>query len=92
MLIEGIGRASPIEEPEACIYGYGAVRFLTNAVISPTASANRNAFDGARDRHITLGRRLAHHGAVPLMVLHLKMINEMVRQNSLTNSEKLCKV
>ncbi|XP_055905580.1 armadillo repeat-containing protein 2 [Eupeodes corollae] len=30
LLIDGLGRASPLDEPEACIYGYGAVRFLTS--------------------------------------------------------------
>lgn len=29
LLIDGLGRASPLEDPEACIYGYGAIRFLT---------------------------------------------------------------
>lgn len=75
LLIEGIGRASPIEDPEACIYGYGAVRFLTNAIVSSSGS-NGNAAD--RKKHKTLGRRLARHGVVPLMVLHLQIVNEAV--------------
>lgn len=29
LLVDGLGRASPLEDPEACIYGYGAIRFLT---------------------------------------------------------------
>lgn len=75
LLIEGIGRASPIEEPEACVYGYGAVRFLTNAVVStrrPSTPTDQS-----------IGRRLARHGAVPLMVLHLQMINEAVNECTL---------
>ncbi|XP_055855262.1 armadillo repeat-containing protein 2 [Episyrphus balteatus] len=30
LLTDGLGRASPLDEPEACIYGYGAMRFLTS--------------------------------------------------------------
>lgn len=75
LLIEGIGRASPIEDPEACIYGYGAVRFLTNAIVS-SSGGNGNGAD--RKKHKTLGRRLARHGVVPLMVLHLQIVNEAV--------------
>lgn len=75
LLIEGIGRASPIEDPEACIYGYGAVRFLTNAVVSLSGS-NGNGVN--RKKYKTLGRRLARHGVVPLMILHLQIVNEAV--------------
>lgn len=76
LLVEGIGRASPIEDPEACIYGYGAVRFLTNAIVSSSGS---NVNGTERKKHQTLGRRLARHGVVPLMVLHLQIVNEAVR-------------
>lgn len=79
LLIEGIGRASPIEEPEACIYGYGAVRFLTNAIVSTRRPSTPT--------ENSIGRRLARHGAVPLMVLHLQMINEAVNKlHSLRNA------
>lgn len=27
--MEALGRASPLEDAEACIYGYGALKFLT---------------------------------------------------------------
>lgn len=27
--MESLGRASPLEDAEACIYGYGALKFLT---------------------------------------------------------------
>lgn len=76
-MIEGIGRASPIEDPEACIYGYGAVRFLTNAIVT---SSGGNGIGANRKKHKTLGRRLARHGVVPLMVLHLQIVNEAVSE------------
>lgn len=79
-----MGRASPIEDPEACIYGYGAVRFLTNALVSSSIPSpkmcNGTVGSGAANAntHKTLGCRLARHGVIPLMILHLKMINEAV--------------
>lgn len=78
LLIEGLGRASPTEDPEACIYGYGAVRFLANAVVSSNSYSNNIATAISAEKHKTLGRRLARHGAIPLMILHLQMINEAV--------------
>lgn len=149
-----MGRASPIEDAEACIYGYGAVRFLANAVLStpvatpttktPTGKLATSATgtiglsgsggDGggggvgegmeaiqagggtkaiavptkttdmkstttaqpqppntinrqsqqfvlatATKKQKTLACRLIGHGAIPLMVLHLQMINAAVR-------------
>ncbi|XP_059619203.1 armadillo repeat-containing protein 2 [Phlebotomus argentipes] len=74
LLIEGLGRASPLEEPEACIYGYGAVRFLASA------NQHHNSGKGAKRectmRYKSLAYRLARHGAIDLMVLHLQMLNE----------------
>lgn len=29
LFVEALGRASPLEDAEACIYGYGALKFLT---------------------------------------------------------------
>lgn len=90
-MVDGLGRASPIEDPEACIYGYGAVRFLANASASVTTSAscgkisaNGNRFSAEKtssaQKHKTLAQRLARHGAIPLMILHMQMINETVSQ------------
>jgi armadillo repeat-containing protein 2 len=81
LLIDGLGRASPHDDPEACIYGYGAIRFLANSAIS----TNRNSsFKSLVEEKITkvqqkqksLAYRLARHGAVQLMILHLQMLNE----------------
>lgn len=92
LLIDGLGRASPVEDPEACIYGYGAVRFLANAAISPASitsasggkiSAKANQISTEKmttaQKHKSLAQRLVRHGAIPLMILHLQMINETVR-------------
>lgn len=78
LLIDGLGRASPLEEPEACIYGYGAVRFLANATISTPKDATPNSGAGCRQKQKSISQRLARHGAVQLMVLHLQMLNEAV--------------
>lgn len=48
LLIDGLGRASPLEDPEACIYGYGSIRFLTcstnqeRAELTAIKDLNRN--------------------------------------------------
>ncbi|KAH8411619.1 hypothetical protein KR215_007497 [Drosophila sulfurigaster] len=104
LLIDGLGHASPLDEPEACIYAYGCIRFLTASsaqerddalnrnwasgfeapLPSPTTAAltaaaavlkpetNHRKLSGQQ----TLVSRLARHGAVDLMVLHLQMLNE----------------
>lgn len=78
LLIDGLGRASPIDDSEACIYGYGAVRFLANAIVSNCGSPNSKPDSPTALKHKTLAQRLACHGAIPLMILHLQMINEAV--------------
>lgn len=79
LLIEGLGRASPVEEPEACVYGYGAVRFLANSHLLTTGS-------DASKRNKCLAYRLAHHGAVQLMVVHLQILNEAGREEALSGA------
>uniref|UniRef100_A0A182P618 Armadillo repeat-containing protein 2 n=1 Tax=Anopheles epiroticus TaxID=199890 RepID=A0A182P618_9DIPT len=84
LLVDGLGRASPIEDSEACIYGYGAVRFLTgssNGSNSAQAGGNE-ACNNVR----SLSARLARHGLCQLMVLHLKMINEIASTAQLSGS------
>lgn len=79
-LIDGLGRASPIEDDEAMVYGYCAVRFLANAEIPMLTSANRNpSTETPVKKSKTLACRLIRHGALPLMILHLQMINEAVK-------------
>ncbi|XP_058461256.1 armadillo repeat-containing protein 2 [Malaya genurostris] len=84
LLVDGLGRASPSDEPEACIYGYGAIRFLAGSVGSVV---QKNKLEIAREhssRQKSLAFRLARHGLVQLMVLHLKMLNEMGSTKKLT--------
>lgn len=117
LLIDGLGRASPLDDPEACIYGYGSIRFLTSsagqvrneataikdinknwseywdappkpatapASFYTTSEAGKNHFKQLMQkenfkklcRQNTLVERLANHGAVDLMVLHLQILNE----------------
>lgn len=76
LLIEGLGRASPIEEPEACIYGYGAVRFL--ASMSMKDSDETNASSSGKVRSKTVSQRLVRQGVMQLMILHLQILNEFV--------------
>lgn len=106
LLIDGLGRASPIEDAEACIYGYGAVRFLANAIVCTTSATpptpttpndiNRQSQPfilATTKKQKTLACRLIGHGAIPLMILHLQMINAAVRitrlQTTTTISTKL---
>lgn len=76
MLIEGLGRASPIDEPEACIYGYGAVRFLASMSIKDTDDTNASSSGKIRTK--TVSQRLVRQGAMQLMILHLQILNEFV--------------
>ncbi|XP_030572910.1 armadillo repeat-containing protein 2 [Drosophila novamexicana] len=106
LLIDGLGHASPLDDPEACIYAYGCIRFLTASSAQERDDAlNRNWAAGFEEllpptiaaatvltttetrtttlqdsRKLngqqTLVSRLARHGAVELMILHLQMLNE----------------
>lgn len=100
LLIDGLGNASPLDEPEACIYAYGCIRFLTASSAQDRDDAlNRNWAAGLEEPLLpatiaavtaltsasdlrklngqqTLVSRLARHGAVDLMILHLQMLNE----------------
>nr|XP_014088411.2 armadillo repeat-containing protein 2 [Bactrocera oleae] len=122
LLIDGLGRASPLDDPEACIYGYGSIRFLTTSTeqerdaeaLLPSKDTNRNCTEcwelprkpatapapgsdtkqaleqSQQDRYKklskqnTLVERLARHGAVELMVLHLQILNEAGATQKLT--------
>lgn len=106
LLIDGLGHASPLDDPEACIYAYGCIRFLTAssaqerddalnrnwaagfeellpptiaaATVLTTTEARTTALQDSRklNGQQTLVSRLARHGAVELMILHLQMLNE----------------
>jgi armadillo repeat-containing protein 2 len=81
LLIDGLGRASPHDDPEACIYGYGAIRFLANSAISTNLNSSfkslvEEKITKVQQKQKSLAYRLARHGAVQLMILHLQMLNE----------------
>lgn len=76
LLIDGLGRASPIDDSETCIYGYGTVRFLSN-------SSKQYLIDKKEKKSYTLAERLCIHGAIQLMVLHLQILNEYASVNKL---------
>lgn len=108
LLIDGLGHASPLDEPEACIYAYGCIRFLTASsaqerddalnhnwsasggleepptpatlapatLVAATAISSSSSAQPPDPRKLTLVARLARHGAVELMILHLQMLNE----------------
>uniref|UniRef100_A0A182M076 Armadillo repeat-containing protein 2 n=1 Tax=Anopheles culicifacies TaxID=139723 RepID=A0A182M076_9DIPT len=86
LLVDGLGRASPIDDSEACIYGYGAVRFLTGSSNGSNTTANSGAevVDYLPQRSLAV--RLAKQGLCQLMVLHLKMINEIASTTQLSGS------
>uniref|UniRef100_A0A182KHK2 WAPL domain-containing protein n=1 Tax=Anopheles christyi TaxID=43041 RepID=A0A182KHK2_9DIPT len=85
LLVDGLGRASPIDDSEACIYGYGAVRFLTGSSNNGPNSATVNGAEAASNVR-SLAIRLAKQGLCQLMVLHLKMINEIASTTQLSGS------
>lgn len=114
LLIDGLGNASPLDEPEACIYAYGCIRFLTASSAQERDDAlNRNWAAGLEEPlkppptpatiaaatvlspapdlqklngQQTLVSRLARHGAVDLMILHLQMLNEAGATRKLSGS------
>uniref|UniRef100_A0A182TBU1 Armadillo repeat-containing protein 2 n=1 Tax=Anopheles maculatus TaxID=74869 RepID=A0A182TBU1_9DIPT len=87
LLVDGLGRASPIDDSEACIYGYGAVRFLTGSSNASSITATSNGTEvGDCGLQRSLAVRLAKQGLCQLMVLHLKMINEIASTTQLSGS------
>ncbi|KAF7271472.1 hypothetical protein GWI33_015641 [Rhynchophorus ferrugineus] len=55
LFLDALGRSSPMDDAEACIYGYGAIKFLT--------------------MNSKLLEKILGLGILPLMVLHIKLIN-----------------
>ncbi|XP_053686252.1 armadillo repeat-containing protein 2 [Sabethes cyaneus] len=76
LLVDGLGRASPVDEPEACIYGYGAIRFLAGSAASSMQKSKADNLS-RETKQKSLAFRLARHGLVQLIILHLKMLNEL---------------
>ncbi|XP_030747859.1 armadillo repeat-containing protein 2 isoform X2 [Sitophilus oryzae] len=55
LFLDALGRSSPIDDAEACVYGYGSIKFLT--------------------MNSKLMEKILDLGILPLMVLHIKLIN-----------------
>ncbi|CAG9771352.1 unnamed protein product [Ceutorhynchus assimilis] len=55
LFLDALGRSSPIDDAEACVYAYGALKFLT--------------------MNSKLLQKVLDLGILPLMVLHIKLIN-----------------
>ncbi|XP_050309639.1 armadillo repeat-containing protein 2 isoform X2 [Anthonomus grandis grandis] len=55
LFLDALGRSSPLDDAEACVYAYGALKFLT--------------MNGQ------LLQKVVELGILPLMVLHIKIIN-----------------
>jgi hypothetical protein len=87
LLVDGLGRASPTEEPEACIYGYGAIRFLATA---NTNTLNKKSRENDGKTKVTIPKakslayRLARHGIIQLMIIHLQILNESGSRSKLS--------
>ncbi|KAK9693613.1 hypothetical protein QE152_g34085 [Popillia japonica] len=63
LFVDAIGRCSPLDDSEACVYGYGSIKFLT---------MNSN-----------LLQKILSLGILPLMVLHVKIINNAKIEKSI---------
>ncbi|ERL91825.1 armadillo repeat-containing protein 2 isoform X1 [Dendroctonus ponderosae] len=55
LFLDALGRSSPMDDAEACVYAYGALKFLT--------------------MNVKLLEKVLDLGILPLMVLHIKLIN-----------------
>uniref|UniRef100_A0A182JG96 Armadillo repeat-containing protein 2 n=1 Tax=Anopheles atroparvus TaxID=41427 RepID=A0A182JG96_ANOAO len=87
LLVDGLGRASPIDDPEACIYGYGAVRFLAGSSNgTPNGTQPEKFYPPEASSQQSLVFRLVKHGLYQLMVLHMKIINEAATTRRLSGS------
>jgi armadillo repeat-containing protein 2 len=81
LLVEALGKVTPTADgdPEAAIYGYGAIRFLALAN-SNTLNTKKNENGENKtikvSKHKSLAYRLVKHGIVQLMIVHLQILNE----------------
>lgn len=88
LLVEALGKANPTSDgdPEACIYGYGAIRFLATANSNTLLKKSEHAESKTVkvSKHKSLAYRLVKCGIIQLMVVHLQIINEF------GSTSKLC--
>lgn len=80
LLVEALGKVTPTAdgEPEAAIYGYGAIRFLATANSNTLSKKTENAESKTIkvSKHKSLAYRLVKHGIIQLMIVHLQLLNE----------------
>lgn len=80
LLVEALGKVTPTTEgdPEACIYGYGAIRFLATANSNTLSKKTENTESKTIkvSKHKSLAYRLVKHGIIQLMIVHLQILNE----------------
>ncbi|XP_070490786.1 armadillo repeat-containing protein 2 [Chironomus tepperi] len=87
LLVDALGRVNPTAEgePEAAIYGYGAIRFLATANLNTLSKKTENV-EGKTikiSKQKSLAYRLVRHGIIQLMIVHLQIINEHGSTNKL---------
>lgn len=81
LLVEALGKVTPMlpdGDPEACIYGYGAIRFLATANSNTLSkkSVNTTSKTIKVSKQKSLAYRLVKHGIIQLMIVHLQILNE----------------
>lgn len=89
LLVDALGKVTPTADgdPEAAIYGYGAIRFLATANSNTLNSKKTFAESGKTikiSKHKSLAYRLVKHGIIQLMIVHLQILNEF------GSTSKLC--
>lgn len=80
LLVEALGKVTPTADgdPEAAIYGYGAIRFLATANSNTLSKKTENSESKTIkvSKHKSLAYRLVKHGIIQLMIVHLQILNE----------------
>ena len=82
LLVDALGKVTPTADgdPEAAIYGYGAIRFLATANSNTLNSKKSEKLDSGKtikiSKHKSLAYRLVKHGIIQLMIVHLQILNE----------------
>lgn len=88
LLVEALGKVTPTSDgdPEAAIYGYGAIRFLATANSNTLSKKTENSESKTIkvSKHKSLAYRLVKHGIIQLMIVHLQILNEF------GSTSKLC--
>lgn len=80
LLVDALGKVIPTADgdPEAAIYGYGAIRFLATANSNTLNKKTENSESKTIkvSKHKSLAYRLVKKGIIQLMIVHLQILNE----------------